>query len=180
VRASDEELVARVVGARDATAFAELVRRHQGRVRGWLRQLTRDPALADDLAQDTFVRAFDRLAQFSGKGRLEAWLMRIAYTEFLQAKRRLAREREVLEAARPPLEPRVAERHPGEAARELETLLGVLGEDERRVMTLAYAYELSHAEIAEVTGLALGTVKSHIHRAKRRIRERFELTGDAS
>jgi len=58
---------------------------------------------------------------------------------------------------------------------DLPRLLAVLSAEERQVMILAYAWGMSHGEIVEVTGLALGTVKSHIHRGKARIRERFRI-----
>ncbi len=67
---SDEELVARAVSLQDGNAFGELVRRHQSQVRGCLRQLTRDFALADDLAQETFVSAWEQTpSSFAGQGR---------------------------------------------------------------------------------------------------------------
>jgi RNA polymerase sigma-70 factor (ECF subfamily) len=68
---SDEALVASVVTAKDAAAFEALVRRHQSKVRNWLRQLTRDSARADDLAQETFIRAWER-AHTYGSGALAA------------------------------------------------------------------------------------------------------------
>lgn len=85
---SDEELVARAVAARDQAAFGELVRRHQSRVRNWLRQLTRNAATADDIAQEAFIKAWNKLDSFSGQGRFAAWLMKIAYTEFLMSDRK--------------------------------------------------------------------------------------------
>src|SRR5215471_1207778 len=88
---SDEALVASVVTARDAAAFEALVRRHQSKVRNWLRQLTRDSARADDLAQETFIRAWERAHTFTGKGKFASWLLKIAYNTFLQARRGDAR-----------------------------------------------------------------------------------------
>src|SRR5262249_10550197 len=85
--ASDEALVASVVAARDATAFEALVRRHQSRVRNWLRLLTRNSARADDLAQETFIRAWERAHTFSGRGKFVSWLMKVAYNTFLEERR---------------------------------------------------------------------------------------------
>ena len=81
---SDEALVASVVAARDAAAFEALVRRHQSRVRNWLRLLARSSARADDLAQETFIRAWERAHTFSGRGKFVSWLMKIAYNAFLE------------------------------------------------------------------------------------------------
>ncbi len=78
--ATDEELVARALAADDRRAFAEMVRRHQSAVRTLLRRLCRgDAALADDLAQETFVKAWRGLAGFRGGARLSTWLHRIAW-----------------------------------------------------------------------------------------------------
>jgi DNA-directed RNA polymerase specialized sigma24 family protein len=86
---SDEELVARVVTHSDGRAFEKLVRRHQSRVRNWLRQLTRDPAYADDLAQDVFIVVWERAYSFAGKGSFAAWVMKVAYNQYLQARRNM-------------------------------------------------------------------------------------------
>ena len=77
---SDTELVARVLASDDRRAFAELVRRHQSAVRGLLRRLCAgDAAQADDLAQETFLRAYRSLKGWRGEGRLSPWLYRIAW-----------------------------------------------------------------------------------------------------
>lgn len=172
---TDEALVARALTAGDQAAFGELVRRHQSRVRAWLRQLTRNTAAADDLAQETFLKAWRRLGSYGGRGRFAAWLMKIAYTEFLMAHRR-TRSDERLTAtigAATATEPWHDPAGEESVATDLERLLAVLSAEERTVMILCYAQGCSHAEAAEITGLPLGTVKSHVHRAKERIRIRF-------
>jgi RNA polymerase sigma-70 factor (ECF subfamily) len=183
--ASDEELVALAVAAGDQAAFGELVRRHQSRVRGWLRQLTGDAAEADDLAQETFLKAWTRLNTFAARGRFQAWLMKLAYNEFLQAvrggqrRRRLAGEYEADAVARG----RTADESmsgTGSELPDLPRLLAVLGEEERHVMLLGYGCGCSHSEISEITGMALGTVKSHMHRGRERIRQSFALEASES
>jgi RNA polymerase sigma factor (sigma-70 family) len=83
VELTDADLVARVLVDDDQNAFGELVRRHQTKVRGLLRQLTRtDVALADDLAQETFLRAYKHIRSFRGEARFSTWLYRIAYNCF--------------------------------------------------------------------------------------------------
>ena len=77
---TDADLIARVLANDDQHAFGELVRRHQSSVRGLLRQLTRtDVSLADDLAQETFLRAYKNIRSFRGEARFFTWLYRIAY-----------------------------------------------------------------------------------------------------
>jgi len=183
--ASDEELVAVAVAAGDQSAFGELVRRHQSRVRGWLRQLTGDVAEADDLAQETFLKAWTRLNTFAGRGRFSAWLMKLAYNEFLQSVRGAQRRRRLAgeyQADAMVLGRTADESLSGTAAEvpDLPRLLAVLGEEERHVMLLGYGCGFSQSEIGEITGMALGTVKSHMHRGKARIREAFALEAKES
>ena len=76
---TDADLVTRVLVDDDQHAFGELVRRHQSAVRGLLRQLTRtDVALADDLAQETFLRAYKHIRSFRGEAQLSTWILTIA------------------------------------------------------------------------------------------------------
>jgi RNA polymerase sigma-70 factor (ECF subfamily) len=168
---SDEELVAQIVAAEDTVAFEILVRRHQSKVRNWLRQLTRDAARADDLAQETFIRAWQRLRTFQGRGKFVSWVMKIAFNCFLQARRKpdygpavAFPEREVGDVVVPFLE-----------SPDVEKMLAVLAPDERHVMILCYAHGMSHGDASEVLEMPLGTVKSHAQRAKTKIRERFRI-----
>ena len=172
----DNDLVARAVAQQDAAAFGELVRRHQSQVRNFLRKLTRDVTLADDLAQDSFMHAWDKLHTFIGHGSFIGWLLKVAYTTFLQAKRKSNRYGEILEQVG----------HQGDASgqqymptsdeiTDLDKFLAVLTEEERAVMILSYACGLSHREISDTADLPVGTVKSIIFRGKEKIRERFEI-----
>ena len=88
---SDETLVAKAAALRDTRSFDVLVDRHQSRVRAYLRRMTREPALADDLAQECFLHAWDKLQTFSGRGSCIGWLLKVAYTTFLQSKRKSKR-----------------------------------------------------------------------------------------
>jgi RNA polymerase sigma-70 factor (ECF subfamily) len=172
--ATDEELVARAL-ARDSAAFGELVRRHQSRIRGWLRQLTRHAATADDLAQEAFITAWEKLHTFSGQGKFASWLMKIAYTEFLMSHRQAKSRQRLAEAVAAEVTETPAHDPAGAqgVATDLGRMLAVLSDDERTVMVLCYAEGLSHGEASEITGLPLGTVKSHITRGKAKIRQRF-------
>ena len=174
--AEDQYLVALAVGSQDTAAFGELVRRHQSHVRNFLRKLTRDFTLADDLAQDCFLHAWDKLQTYSGKGSFIGWLLKVAYTTFLQSQRKSKRYAEILDEAG-----QVAEnesRSYTEASDEvsdLDKLLAVLTEEERAVMIMSYACGLSHREIGEATGMPVGTVKSVIFRGKEKIRTSFDI-----
>ena len=165
-----------MVASQDANAFGELIRRHQSQVRNFLRKLTRDETLADDLAQDCFLHVWDKIHTYSGSGSFIGWVLKVAYTTFLQSKRKSKRYREILEQAGHEAERApVASRNAPETELDLDTLLAALNEQERAIMILSYACGLSHREISEATDLPAGTVKSIIHRAKERIRTQFEL-----
>ena len=174
--AEDHHLVARVVSAQDTDAFGELIRRHQSQVRNLLRKLAADPDLADDLAQDSFLRAWDKMPSYSGRGSFIGWLLKIAYTTFLQSKRKSKRYGEILEAAG-----HVADAEsrsysvPSEDTVDLDKLLAVLDDEERAIIVMSYGCGLSHREISEATEHPVGTIKSIIFRGKDKIRAQFDI-----
>jgi len=149
--------------------FEALVREHQSRVRQQLRRLTRgDAALADDLAQDTFVQAWQHLASFRGEARLSTWLHRIAYRRFLMHRRRASVSLEFGDAALVDS----AIQDPDAAMRlDVERALARLAEPERVALIHCFQLDLSHAEAADVLGWPLGTLKSHVARGKAHLRE---------
>ncbi|MBT8040821.1 MAG: RNA polymerase sigma factor [Xanthomonadales bacterium] len=166
--ATDRELVTRVTGSDDQAAFQLLVERHQAAIRGFLLRLTAgDGGTADDLAQETFLLAYRKLHTLKAGGSLVSWLHTIAYRQFLQDRRKQARQRVMAEPPEPGHDPRQAM----DASILLPALLSHVNEQERACLTLAYAEGMSHSEIGEITGLALGTVKSHISRGKRKLQE---------
>ena len=172
----DTDLVARVVSSNDTQAFGELIRRHQSQVRNFLRKLSGDLALADDLAQDCFLHAWDKMSTYSGHGSFIGWLLKVAYTTFLQSKRKSKRYAEILNEVG-----QVAEQQsrsytqPNEEVTDLDKLMAVLNAEERAVMVMSYGCGLSHREISEATDMPVGTIKSVIHRSKEKIRSDFEL-----
>ncbi len=172
----DNDLVARVVASGDTHAFGELIRRHQSQVRNFLRKLSHDPVLADDLAQDCFLHAWDKLRTYSGRGTFIGWLMKVAYTTFLQSKRKSKRYGEILEEAGHLADAESRSyTEPVDDVTDLDKLLGVLNEEERAVVVMSYACGLSHREISEATDQPVGTIKSLIFRAKEKIRTSFEI-----
>jgi RNA polymerase sigma factor (sigma-70 family) len=172
-RASAEiaDWLARARGG-DRHAFARLVRLHQSRVRLQLRRLARgDAALADDLAQETFVQAWLHLDEFRGDARLATWLHRIALTRFLQHARRPRLPVEWCADAEGVPEPAHDPRPAEGLGRDVERALQSLSEIQRLAVVHCFHLDLSHAEAAQVLGLPLGTLKSHLDRAKARLRD---------
>ena len=172
----DHQLVARIVTDQDTAAFGELVRRHQSQVRNFLRKLTGDIALADDLSQDCFMHAWDKIRGFTGRGSFIGWLLKIAYTTFLQSKRKSKRYAEILDEVG---HVAVAESRSytvqADEVTDLDKLLAVLTEEERAIMVMSYACGLSHREISEATAMPVGSVKSVIFRGKEKIRTSFDI-----
>ena len=165
-----------MVAQQNASAFGELVRRHQSQIRNFLRKLTRDPVLADDLSQDCFLHAWNKIHTYAGHGTFIGWLLKIAYTTFLQSKRKANRYNEILEEighTEDVEEKRVSK--DSDEITDLDKFLAVLTEEERAVMILSYACGLSHREIGDAAELPIGTVKSIIFRGKEKIRQSFEI-----
>jgi RNA polymerase sigma factor (sigma-70 family) len=150
------------------SAFAELVRRHQARVRGMARRLTASSSDADDIAQATFMAAWQKIGTYAG-GTFTAWICTICYREFLQVRRRHRHEIEFDETAQ--IIP--FDRSQAEAGdkMDLSRALAKLPEAQRICVTLCVAASLSHREAAEATGWPLGTVKSHVTRGVAALRQ---------
>ena len=169
--AHDLDLVARAVtGSRDA--FGELVRRHGSAVRGLLRRMGADPALADDLAQDAFLAAFEQIADFRGDGAFQGWVKRIAARLYVKRWRRDARVDLMAETPEP--EAGFAGGEAGAADRlDLDEALRALSPPERVCVSLCYGGGLSHVEAALALNAPLGTVKSHVKRGLDKLRARM-------
>src|ERR1700746_3881922 len=168
----EAELVQRAC-AGDNRAFERLYREHAGRVYGLCLRMTRDAQLAEDCTQDTFINAWRALSRFETRSSLSTWLHRIAVNVSL-AKRRKATP---VEAA---VEPEEADalatqwslETPVEV-REIEDAIGALPDGARDALVLHALYGYSHGEAAQMLGIAEGTCKAQLHRARRLLRERL-------
>lgn len=167
---TDAELIARALVSDDRAAFSALVRRHQSAVRHFLRHLSGgDAALADDLAQDTFVSAWRGLARFQGHASFSTWLLGIAHNHWRNARRK-PRPVPVEAAHLATLEPVPSPAPLSDLRHDLERALRTLGTDEQAALHLCYQQGLTHAEIADVLQWPIGTVKTHINRGKDKLR----------
>ena len=159
--------------AGDTRAFERLYREHSGRVYGLCLRMTRDAQLAEDCTQDTFINAWRALAKFETRSSLSTWLHRIAVNVSL-AKRRKS----------PQVEP-VPEDDEGVATQwtvetpvevqEIESAIGTLPEGARDALVLHALYGYSHGEAAHMLGIAEGTCKAQLHRARKLLRERLNM-----
>ncbi len=173
---SDQYLVTLAVSSEDTAAFGELIRRHQSQLRNFLRKLCGDASEADDLAQDCCLRAWDKLQTFSGRGSFIGWLLKVAYTTFLQSRRKSKRYTEILDAAgrvRDLQEQQYTQQ--ADELPDLDRFLAVLSTEERAVMLMSYGCGLSHREISAAIDAPVGTVKSIIFRGKEKIRTSFDI-----
>lgn len=170
----DVELAA-LAAAGDRSAFGELVRRHGAAVRGLLRRMGAAPAEADDVAQDAFLVAFERIGEFRAQGTFAAWVKKIGARAYL---RRLQRERRIAAFAAEPQGEEAAA--PDAAGRiDLDEALRALGPAERICVSMCYGAGLSHAEAADALNLPLGTVKSHVKRGLEKLRARLAPAEDS-
>ena len=165
--AAEGVVVALAIGG-DRGAFSELVWRRQSWLRNLLRRLCRDPALADDLAQQVFLKAWRSLPQLKSPGAFGGWLRRLAINTWL-AEVRAAAPAPV--AYEPEALPAAAVFVPAAAEQlDLDRALAKLPDTERLCVVLAYNEGMSHGEISAATALPLGTVKSHVRRGAQRLR----------
>ena len=173
---TDAQLVARTLVDDDHHAFAELVRNHQSLVRGLLCQLTgSDIGLADDLAQETFLRAYKNLRGFRGEARFSTWLYRIAYNCFRDHARKrkeiVGIDEEQLESEYDPQTADPALRH------DLMHALNLLPLHERTAVVLCCQNGLSHDEAARVLDIPLGTVKTNVLRGREKLKKLLAAWG---
>ena len=165
----DRALIARVLTNNDQRAYRELVNRYQSQLRYSLRQLTGwDESLADDLAQETFIKAFKNLDKFRGDAKFYTWLYRIAYRQFASYYR-----------SRKPTEPlsdteiEHSSHHPTtktELQRDIAKALAQLPPDQAMALHLHLHREHTHQEVADIMDSPLGTVKSHIQRGREKLK----------
>jgi RNA polymerase sigma-70 factor (ECF subfamily) len=159
----------------DLDAFEELYREHSGRVFALCLRMTADRALAEDLTQESFLRAWDKLSLFRRQGDFGAWLRRLTINVVLADRRsrgrRQARETGTDDVAR--FERPVRRSHPAPGL-DLETALGSLPEGARTVFLLHDVEGYRHEEIARMLHVATGTSKTQLHRARKLLRKALE------
>jgi RNA polymerase sigma-70 factor (ECF subfamily) len=179
---TDAELVASAAkGSQDASR--ELVRRFERPVYSLVLRMVQDPATAEDLAQEVFVKAFRRLDTYDPQWKFSSWLFKIAHNTTIDHLRRGTAETVPLEAGEDEEgrgglaavladesaeDPRAAaERR--DLARSLESAIQRLRPDYRAAVVMFYVHGASYQEICEATGQPLGTVKTNLHRARKEL-----------
>jgi RNA polymerase sigma-70 factor (ECF subfamily) len=181
---SDISLVAQVAVFGNNRAFDELVRRYQSPIRRFfLHQTLGDEALSDDLAQDTFLKAYTNIKSFRGLASFHTWLMRIAYNVHYDYCRKMRNEKLEMRNGNEEM------RNVSAAANsslftlhsslnmDLYAALALLKPDERTCITLQLIDGYDIAGIAKITQLKEGTVKSHLSRGKEKLANYLRKNG---
>lgn len=187
---TDQDLVAAVLEGSEP-AFRELVVRFERPVFSLIARMVGDRALAEDLAQETFLKAYRALASYDAGRKFSSWLFKIAHNATIDHLRRRDLDTVPLEAspddedgsdlARVLADP--ASRGPdvaagrGELAAALEEAVAELRPEYREIVLLRFAEGMAYQEIAEIADLPLGTVKTYIHRARKELMEALAALG---
>ncbi|MEM7479699.1 MAG: sigma-70 family RNA polymerase sigma factor [Acidobacteriota bacterium] len=169
-------------------AFRQLLLRFQRPVFNLIFRMVRDPLIAEDLAQDAFIKAFRKLDRYDPQRKFSSWLFKVAHNTTLDHMRRKRLSLVALET--PDDEPDLARvladdsrRGPevrvqrGDLAAALEAAVATLRPEYREIVVLRYQQGLPYQEIADITGLPLGTVKTHLHRARKEVQAHLESAG---
>jgi len=184
---TDEQLIAKVL-AGDQAAYTILVERHSNLVYAIVSRIVLNEADADDVAQEAFVRAYHALPRFRGDSKFSSWLYRIAVNRsltHLKRKKRRAAALDPTTGARAEVEASLGAppEDPHEAVLREERRAAVraavaqLPPRYRAVVTLFYLEERNYKEVAEILGIPMGTLKTHLHRARALLKEAL-ATGD--
>ena len=169
-----DDLVARAQ-AGDQVAFRDLYRQHAGRVYALCLRLTGETGAAEERTQDVFVRLWERIGSFRGESAFSSWLHRLAVNVVFNEQRTTGRrERRVAPAA----DPAALEKSRGEPTTglsiDLERAIAELPDGARQVFVLFDVEGYGHTEIAQLVGIAEGTSKAQLFRARRLLREKLE------
>ena len=166
----------------DMRAFERLYRDHIGKVYGLCLRLVRDPGAAEDCAQEAFINAWRALGRFETRSSFKTWLHRIAVNVVLNRRRKVSTHAEMTSLTGDVDEDVAAP--PGEwtldtpvEVREIEDAIGTLPEGARDVLVICGLYGYSHGEAARMLGVAEGTCKAQLHRARAHQRARVVPEG---
>lgn len=170
----DMEIVQRVLTG-DTEAFGVLVHRYSGKVYGLAFGMLHDAERAEDVAQETFLRAYEHLDSFRGASAFATWLYRIAYNRAAEYCRRQRSFGRLDERCRAVADEEVsAERYDPETVVRMRHALLRLPPDDRALVTLFYEEEFPVAEIARMMNLSQANVKVRLHRIRGRLRQYME------
>lgn len=159
-------LVSKVILSGDKKAFGTLVDRYQVQVRGLLLKLTAaNSALADDLAQETFIKAYLKIGSLKAAANFKSWLYRIAYHTYLEHCRSTKETDEFNDRHDSAINSSI------EQAIDIYQALSKLKDEERICICMSLIEGFAHGDIASITGMPLGTVKTNINRGRKKLQK---------
>ena len=170
-----EALVVSLAAKGDRDAFAELVRRRQSWIRSLMLRCCGDQSIADDLSQQVFMQAWRKIRQLRDASGFGAWIKRMAINEWLQYRRKS----DALRGAAGDEEISMSNTDKTSIGMDLNQALARLPGPVSLCIVLSYHERMSHAEIAELTEIRPGTVKSHIKRGSKQLRELLSAYDDS-
>jgi RNA polymerase sigma-70 factor, ECF subfamily len=173
---SDERALIAQAQNSDALAFESLYRLHVDKVYGICLRMTGNVAEAEDCAQEAFIQAWNKLTKFRGDSAFSTWLHRIAVNAVLGRMRKSKREQDRITAVAENATPLVATGDSGEM-RDLSEAVDKLPQGARHVFVLHAVYGYSHEETGGMLGIAIGTSKAQLHRAKRLLAQQLSKQG---
>jgi RNA polymerase sigma-70 factor, ECF subfamily len=183
---ADRELVTRAVGGRE-DAFEELVRRYQRPIAAYVYRMVGDYEAALDLTQEVFIKVYNSLRRYRSEFKFSTWIYKIAHNSAVDHLRRYSHRAQALtgefegEQYELPLESRrlspEQESEKAERRAEIEQVVRGLPVAYKELVLLRHSHDMSYDEIAEVTGLPLGTVKNRLFRARETMRQQFIQRG---
>lgn len=183
---ADGELVSTALAGRE-TGFEELVRRYQRPIAAYVYRMVGDYDAALDLTQEVFIKVYNSLARYRSEFKFSTWIYKIAHNAAIDYLRRHAvreqalvdgERREVAVESRRLTPEQESEKR--ERCSEIEAVVRLLPTSYRELIVLRHSHDLSYDEIAEVTGLPLGTVKNRLFRAREAMRDQLVERGITS
>ena len=173
---ADEQSLVKRAQRSDARAFEELYRLHIGKVYGICLRMTGNVSEAEDCAQEAFIQAWNKLEKFRGESAFSTWLHRVAVNVVLGRMRKSKREQDRIMAVTQDMPAPIVTGDTGEM-RDLSEAVDRLPEGARHVFVLHAVYGYSHDEAGEMLGIAAGTSKAQLHRAKRLLKQQLKQEG---
>lgn len=161
---TDEQLVALVKTTKEASAFNELVRRHQTSLYVFLSRFTENTFQAEDLTQDTFIKSFNRIESFNNKSQFKTWLFSIGYREFLQYKRKSQSINTMIQRFKQAFNHKKTTQIQEHI--DINKSLGQLSHHQKAALILCDVCGMTHVEAAQAIDVPLGSLKTYIKQAR--------------
>lgn len=176
----DEQQIIKQILAGDKKAYAQIINEYKNPLYATILRMTRNPQTAQDFVQEAFIKIYEQLPKYDGKGSFKSWLYRVAINFCIDEFRKKSYQMKQAELQDDQL---VNESHPEviflkkEQSRQLEKLIATLPELERMILLLRYVNELSYTEIADLLHIPLSDVRNKLHRAKKKMRNQVQEGG---